>query len=275
MAEPALPLLFSPLQVGPVTLRNRILSTAHQTNLVEDHVPSRARAAYHEARASGGAGFVIVEACAVHPSGLLTIHTIDGSTDRVGPGYARVAEAVHRHGGRVFAQLFHGGREVVSSTYRHPAVAPSAVPNERFHIMPRPLDRDEIAEILRGYGRAAALARQGGLDGVELCASHGYLPAQFWSPQTNRRDDAYGGSFENRMRFAVEAIAAMRDAVADTIVVGVRLSGDELAPGSMHEVDMLQVVEYLTSHARLDYVNVIGGTSATYRASTYIVPPVP
>jgi 2,4-dienoyl-CoA reductase-like NADH-dependent reductase (Old Yellow Enzyme family)/thioredoxin reductase len=256
-------------------LRNRIVSTAHQTNLVEEHIPAPAMAAYHEARARGGVGLIIVEACAVHPSGLLTIHTIDGSTERVVPGYARVAEAVHRHGGRVFAQLFHGGREVVSSTYRHAALAPSAVPNERFHIMPRPMDGDEIAEVLRGYGRAAALARQAGLDGVELCASHGYLPAQFWSPQTNRRDDGYGGTFEKRMRFAVEALGAMRDGAAGDIVVGIRLSGDELAPGGMNAADMLAVVDYLATHASLDYINVIGGTSATYRASTYIVPPVP
>lgn len=274
-ASAALPLLFSPLRVGPAELRNRILSTAHQTNLVDDHVPAPAMAAYHEARARGGAGLIIVEACAVHPSGLLTIHTIDGSTERVVPGYARVAEAVHWHGGRVFAQLFHGGREVVSSAYRHAALAPSAVPNERFHIMPRPMNRDDIAEVLRGYGHAAALARQAGLDGVELCASHGYLPAQFWSPETNRRDDEYGGAFERRMRFAVEAIASIRDAVGGDIVVGIRLSGDELAPGGMDTPAMLDVVAYLTTHVQLDYVNVIGGTSATYRASTYIVPPVP
>lgn len=274
MAEP-LSLLFSPLQVGPITLRNRILSTAHQTSMVEDHVPMPEMAAYHEARARGGAGLIIVEACAVHPSGLLSIHTIDGSTERVVPGYARVAEAVHRHGGRVLAQMFHGGREVFSSTYRFPALAPSVVPNERFHIMPRPMDRDDIAEILHGYGRAAELVRQAGLDGVELCASHGYLPAQFWSPQTNRRDDEYGGTFENRMRFAVEAIAAMRRGVGDDSVVGIRISGDEMAPGSMRLENMLAVVDYLMAHTRLDYINVIGGSSATYRASTYIVPPVP
>ena len=102
-ATASLPLLFTSLKVGPVTLRNRILSTAHQTNLVDDHVPAPAMAAYHEARARGGVGLIIIEACAVHTSGLLTLHTIDGSTDRVVPGYERVAEAVHKHGGRVFA----------------------------------------------------------------------------------------------------------------------------------------------------------------------------
>lgn len=268
-----LPLLFSPLHVGPVTLRNRIISTAHQTNLVEDHVPTSAMAAYHEARARGGAGLITIEACAVHPSGLLTIHTIDGSTERVAPGYAMIAEAVHRHGGAVFTQLFHGGREIVSSTYRHPAYAPSAVPNERFHIMPRPMDRDDIAEVLEGYRRGTALARQGGLDGVELCASHGYLPAQFWSPHTNKRDDEYGGSFENRMRFAIQALEAMRAAAGDEIAVGIRISVDEMAPAGMKPPEMLEVVDYLVSRVRLDFINVIGGSSATYRASSYIVPP--
>lgn len=271
----ALPLLFSSLRVGPVTLRNRILSTAHQTNLVQDYVPMPEMAAYHEARARGGAGLIIIEACAVHPTGLLSLHTIDGSTERVVPGYAQVAEAVHRHGGHAFAQLFHGGREVFSSAYRHAALAPSAVPNERFRVMPRPMDHAEISAVVHGYGRAAGLARRAGLDGVEVCASHGYLPAQFWSPRTNRRDDAYGGTFENRMRFALDALASIRDVVADDIAVGMRISGDELAPGSMRPDDMLAVVDYLMAHAPLDYINVIGGTSATYRASTYIVPPVP
>jgi len=275
MSRETLPLLFSPLQVGPITIRNRLLSTAHQTNLVEDHVPMPEMAAYHEARVQGGAGLVIIEACAVHRSGLLTIHTIDASSEKVVPGFAAVAEAVHRHGGKVFAQLFHGGREVVSSAYRHPAYAPSAIPNERFHIMPRPMSQEEIADVLRSYGQAASYALAGGLDGVELCASHGYLPAQFWSPHTNRRTDTYGGSFANRMRFAVEAIGAMRAATEGKLAVGMRLSGDEMDPDGMDQQAMMAVVDYLLSHSTLDYLNVIGGTSATYRASTFIVPPVP
>src|SRR5262249_42528641 len=162
------------------------------------------------------------------------------------------------HGGQAFAQLFHGGREVVSSSYRNPSFAPSAIPNERFHIMPRPMHRDDIAEVLAGYGRATEVVRQSRLDVVELCASHGCLPAQFWSPQTNRRDDEYGGSFENRMRFAVEALAAIRAAAGDAIVVGIRISGDELVPGGMTAADMPAVIDYLVSHARPDYINVIG-----------------
>ncbi len=270
----ALPLLFSPLQVGPITLRNRILSTAHQTNLVEEHVPTSAMAAYHEARARGGIGLIVLEACAVHPSGLLTIHTIDGTTERVVPAYAAIAAAVHPHGAAVFAQLFHGGREIVYSTYRHAAYAPSAVPTDRFHIMPRPLDRADIDEIITGYGRGTALARQAGLDGVELCASHGYLPAQFWSPSTNQRDDEYGGSLENRVRFALRALEAMNAAAGGAIAVGMRVSIDELTPTGMRQPQTLEVLDYLVSRVRLDFINVIGGSSATYRASSYIVPPI-
>ena len=107
--------LFSPLRVGSVELQNRIVSTAHQTTLVHEHLPTEDFVAYHEARARGGTGLIVLEATAVHPSGLLTPHTLAGYREEIVPGLARVAEAVHGHGTRLFVQLFHGGREQISS----------------------------------------------------------------------------------------------------------------------------------------------------------------
>ena len=111
----AYPLLLSPLRIGPIELRNRIVSTAHQTTLVEDALPTGDFVAYHAARAEGGAGLICIEATAVHPSGLLTGHTIAGYDPRVVERLARVAEAVHAGGTRLFVQLFHGGREQIDS----------------------------------------------------------------------------------------------------------------------------------------------------------------
>ena len=150
--------LFSPLRVGPVELPNRIVSTAHQTTLVHEHLPTVDFVAYHEARARGGTGLIVLEATAVHPSGLLTPHTLAGYREEIVPALARVADAVHAHGTRLFAQLFHGGREQISSPPREPALAPSAIPSLRFHVEPRALSEGEIDSIVGGFGRAAALA---------------------------------------------------------------------------------------------------------------------
>ena len=151
--------LFSPLRVGSVQLQNRIVSTAHQTTLVHEHLPTEDFVAYHEARARGGTGLIVLEATAVHPSGLLTPHTLAGYREEIVPGFARLSEAVHGHGTRLFVQLFHGGREQISSPPREPALAPSAIPSLRFHVEPRALSGEEIDSIVDGYARVAALAQ--------------------------------------------------------------------------------------------------------------------
>src|SRR6266545_4270616 len=150
--------LFSPLRLGPVELQNRIVSTAHQTTLVRDHLPTDDFVAYHGARARGGAGLIVLEATAVDQSGVLTGHTLAGFREEIVPGLVQVAAAVQPHGTRLFLQLLHGGRERIASPPRPPALAPSAVPSLRFHVEPRELSPDEIAGIVEGYGRAAAPA---------------------------------------------------------------------------------------------------------------------
>jgi 2,4-dienoyl-CoA reductase-like NADH-dependent reductase (Old Yellow Enzyme family) len=162
--------VLAPVTVGPVTLRNRVVVTSHQTGLVHDHLPTVDLIAYHQARAEGGAGAVFLEATAVHDSGLLTAHTLGGYLPEIVAGYRRLAGAVHDHGGRVFVQLFHGGREQIASAPRAPAVAPSAVPTQRFHVEPRALTLREIRELLDGYTTSARKACDGGLDGIEVSA---------------------------------------------------------------------------------------------------------
>ena len=117
---------------------------------------------------------------------------------------------MHAGGARLFVQLFHGGREQIDLPPRAPAVAPSAVPSQRFKVEPRALSAHEIEEIVAHHELVAGHARAAGLDGVELCASHGYLPTQFLSERTNRRDDAWGGDAERRLHYVREALRAMR-----------------------------------------------------------------
>src|SRR5687768_11501479 len=124
--------LLSPVRLGPAELRNRIVSTSHQTNLVSDHSPTDDFVAYHEARARGGAGLIVLEATAVHETGLLHQHTLAGCRDEIVDGYRRVAAGVQQHGCRLFTQLFHGGREQIASAPRPQALAPSPIPSQRF-----------------------------------------------------------------------------------------------------------------------------------------------
>jgi 2,4-dienoyl-CoA reductase-like NADH-dependent reductase (Old Yellow Enzyme family)/thioredoxin reductase len=252
--------LFNPLRVGPVELPNRIVSTAHQTTLVHDSLPTDDFVAYHEARARGGTGLIVLEATAVHPSGLLTPHTLAGYREEIVPGLARVAEAVHAHGTRLFVQLFHGGREQISAAPRAPALAPSAIPSLRFHVEPRALSAGEIGSVVEGYARAAALAAKAGLDGVEVSAAHEYLAAQFFTPGLNRREDKWA----EPARFLFEVLAAVR-AAAPRLALGVRLSADSPAAQA--------VAGEVAAH--VDYVSVALGASSTYRGSTGIVPPPP
>jgi 2,4-dienoyl-CoA reductase-like NADH-dependent reductase (Old Yellow Enzyme family) len=267
--------LLSPLALGPATLRNRVVSTAHQTSLVHDHLPTDDLVAYQEARARGGVGAVFLEATAVHETGLLTAHTIGGYLPAIAPAYERLGEAVRAHGTRLFVQLFHGGREQIASPPRAPAIAPSAVPTPRFRTEPRALTRREIADVVAGYAAAARLCREGGVDGIEVSMAHGYLAPQFFAPDTNRRHDEYGGGFAERLRFAREVLEAVRSAAGDAVAMGVRLAADEIAPGTMGPEACAEIAAALCDGGALDFVSAALGHSASYRGSTYIVPPPP
>jgi 2,4-dienoyl-CoA reductase-like NADH-dependent reductase (Old Yellow Enzyme family) len=271
----AYPLLLSPLRIGPVEIRNRIVSTAHQTTLVEDGLPTEDFVAYHAARAQGGAGLICIEATAVHPSGLLTGHTIAGYDPRVVERLARVADAVHAGGGRLFAQLFHGGREQIDAPPRAPAVAPSAVPSQRFKVEPRALSSGEIEEIVEHHELVAGHARAAGLDGVELCASHGYLPTQFLSARSNRRDDAWGGDEDRRLHYVRETLRAMRRGAGEGLAVGIRLSADETLPEGRHAPETAAILRTLAAEGLIDYASAVIGDSASYLGAAWIVPPPP
>ena len=188
--------LFSPLEVASCTIKNRIFSSGHDTMLPRDGQVNDALVAYHEARAAGGAGLIVVQVSGVHETAHYTSRILMADDDSCVPGYRRLIEACHAHDCRVFVQLFHPGREVIegSDGSLPVAYAPSVSPSERFHVIPRALSTALIGEIVDGFGTAARRMRDAGADGVEIVASHGYLPAQFLNPRVNRRDDAYGGS---------------------------------------------------------------------------------
>jgi 2,4-dienoyl-CoA reductase-like NADH-dependent reductase (Old Yellow Enzyme family) len=273
----ALDHLFSPLTVGSVKVRNRIFSTGHQTVLVNDGVPNEALIAYHAARARGGAGLVIVEVAAIHETAFFSSHTIKGYVDDCIPGYRHLAEVIHGYGCKVFGQLFHPGREVYGGRAdgtRAIAWASSAVPAERYGLMAKPLPAALIEELIDGYGDTARRMRDAGLDGVEVVASHGYLPAQFLNPRVNSRVDQYGGSAENRLRFLRSIAANIRSKVGDTMAVGLRISGNEMEHDGLEPTESLAAIEALAGDGIFDYYNVISGGSATHGGAVHIVPPM-
>ena len=274
---PTFPNLFSPLLIGAVTLKNRIFSSGHDTVMDENGLMTDRLIAYHEARAAGGMGLIVVQVAGVHESGRYTSHVLMATGDECIPGYRTLAETVHGHGCAIFGQLFHPGREIMESQdgTAPVAYAPSSVPTERFHVMPREMPREMLREIADGYGGAARRLQQAGLDGIELVASHGYLPAQFLNPRVNLRDDAYGSSDENRLRFLREVIDAARKETGRDFVVGLRISADELThENGLTKDEVLATCVALDADGTLDYVSVVAGTSATLAGSTHIVPPM-
>ena len=273
---PAFPRLFSPLRLGPIEVRNRIVSSGHDTVMAVDGMVTDRLVAYHEARAAGGVGLIVVQVAGVHPSARYTSSILMADDDSCIDGLTRLAAVVHAHGASIVQQLFHDGRELMESGdgTLPVALAPSAVPNERFHVMPRAMPLPLVREIVASYGDAAARVRAAGYDGVEVVASHGYLPAQFLNPRTNLREDEYGGSPTARLRFLREVLLEARRGIGAGGCVGLRVSVGERSPDGLTEDDVLLALAELDADGLVDYVSVVAGTSETLAGSDHIVPPM-
>jgi 2,4-dienoyl-CoA reductase-like NADH-dependent reductase (Old Yellow Enzyme family)/thioredoxin reductase len=233
--------------------------------------------AYAERRARGGISLLITEAIGVHgESGYYESRLLMVDDDSYVEGLRKYAEVCHRNDCPIFGQLFHVGRYAHQARGGGPPVpyGPSAVPTEYYRATPRAMSAALIEEVERAYARGAARLARAGFDGVEILASHGYLPAQFLNPRQNRRSDAYGGSFENRLRFLREVIAAVRGAVGRELVVGIRISGDEMDYDGLGPDEIAQACATLDEDGDLDYFNVCAGSESTARGMLYYIPPM-
>ncbi len=268
--------LFQPIELGGLEIRNRVVFGPHGTSQGRQPGTTADLVAYHEARASAGVGLIITEAHTVHDSYEVRDSLLAVSDDDAIPALRSIAGAAHRHGARMFGQLFHPGRAVAHRKNGALLVAwaPSEVPDERHHVMPAPMSRTMIRDVVRAYGEGARRMAEAGLDGVEFMVSMGYLPAQFANPHTNRREDEYGGSFDNRMRFLKESLRAVRSSVAPETVVGIRISIDELDHGGLGPEESSAIAGALAQEGLVDYVNVIGGSGASVGGAVHIVPPM-
>jgi len=260
----AYPHLFSPLEIGNVTVRNRILQTAHVKLFAQNAVDSQRNVDYQVARAKGGAGLLITGNRVVHPTSTTGFPRVAWAfRDDAVEANRRLTQAVHEHGAVIFEQLNHFGLNASSDSADDLRVlwGPSAVKSPAYGETPKAMEGEDIRELVDWWGRCAALSREGGFDGTEVHISHSYLLHQFLSPLYNKRTDDYGGSFENRLRLAREVIGEVRRSVGTDWVVGVRISLSDFVPGALDIDDAVRVAKQLEADGQIDYVNV---TAAGY-----------
>lgn len=226
--------LFSPVQIGSLTVKNRIVFPPMSTKFAAaDGTVTERLINYYEARARGGAGLVTVEATYVHRSGNSFTRGLSLAEDRVIPGLKDMVSRMKRHGARVSIQLQHGGRAASAAASGQAVLVVSSIPGLTPYADTREISEEEIAMLIKAWGDAAVRAREAGLDVIELHGAHGYLISQFFSPYTNRRQDAWGGSRENRMRFALEVYREVRRRVGDDFPVTYRMSAVEGVDGGI------------------------------------------
>lgn len=253
-----------PLRIGGLTLRNRILVPAHTTNFGRDHMPSERHLHYHRARARGGAGAIIFESIRVHRNSLGRPAAVCGfDPDCIEP-FRRIVTAVQAEGARMLGQIIHLGRHIDGDFERTVSWGASAIPWTTTAAPPRPMDLEDMAAATEGHVVTACNLVAAGFDGIELQIAHGHLLQQFLSPLSNRRTDEFGGSLENRMRFPLAVLRAVRNAVGPDHCLGIRVSGEEYVDGGLHLDEMLQVVTAMAREVKIDFVNV---SHAAYHGS--------
>jgi 2,4-dienoyl-CoA reductase-like NADH-dependent reductase (Old Yellow Enzyme family) len=226
------PHLFSPIIINGMTLKNRAVMPPMGTGYGNaDSTISDRLVSYLSRRAQGGTGLIITEISAVVPRGKGFPNQIGVWSDEFIPGLSRIPSELHRYGAKVALQLHHAGRETFEAVVGAKPEAPSDIPSVILGQPCEAMSLERIAEVIDAFAQAAGRARQAGFDAVELHGAHGYLLNQFLSPFSNKREDQYGGSDENRMRFILEIIEAVRKVVGRDFPVWVRVSADELVRG--------------------------------------------
>ncbi|MBW2498807.1 MAG: NADH:flavin oxidoreductase [Deltaproteobacteria bacterium] len=224
--------LFSPIRLGPLEAAGRIFKTATaETRASEDGDVTDELVEWYEWLARGGTPLIITGNLYVAPEGKSTYRMCAADTDERIPGLARLVDACHRHGAKVVAQLSHCGRQViVGHTGFDEAVSASTVRDPVMGARPRALRLDELPSVVDAFAAAAVRCQEAGFDGAQIHAAHGYLLNQFLTPHTNRRADAYGGSFENRLRLVREVVSEARRRVGPDFALLLKLNGDDLLP---------------------------------------------
>jgi 2,4-dienoyl-CoA reductase-like NADH-dependent reductase (Old Yellow Enzyme family)/thioredoxin reductase len=246
--------LFSSVELRGRTLRNRIVNTAHTTSLGEDGLAGDRCRAYYRARAEGGAGMIVMEPTPVHPTARITADNFLTDDDRVIEPLSRLAADVRGAGAVLVTQLYHVGLYGVPVASMRERWGPSAIQPPGAHDRAHAMTKAEIAEVVAGFGRAAARSARAGCDGVEVLMAHDGLLDSFMSPLYNQRTDEYGGTCANRLRFAHEVLEAIREVIGEEYILGVTLSGDHFVSGGLGIEDCAEIAVSLAAGGALDYL---------------------
>ncbi len=253
--------LLKPIKIGKLTLKNRMIQPGMGTNLAAaDGTVSDSIVAYYSRRAEGGIAMIITEVCCPEPRGRVIPGELEVSNYSFVPGLSRLVNAAHAGGAKIALQLAHGGCFASQSVTGFQPISPSGVgtmllPNDQ----PKAMTTDEIKELVKAYGEAAMRAKIARFDAIEIHGAHGYMPLQFLSGYTNRRTDEYGGSLENRARFALEVIRSVKEHTAADFPVIYRLSAEEDVEGGVTLDEAMQFAVWAVE-AGVDALHISAGT---------------
>lgn len=248
------PHIAQPLQLRHRTLRNRINFGAHTANMSEGGLPGERHLGYYLERARGGAAMIVVEPVPVHPTAVLTRGNFRHGDDSIVEPFRRITEAVHAEGATILHQLYHVGQHGdFDNSYRE-SWSPSGLPSYHDSDGSHAMTESAIREVIDGFVDAAVRAKACGFDGVEVFAAYNAIVDQFWLPWSNRRDDRWGGSFENRMRFSSEVLGGIRRAVGDDFIVGLATSVDPTVEVAMQIDELCEIAAWHDARDLMDYV---------------------
>jgi N-methyl-L-proline demethylase len=265
--------LLQPFQLKHLTLRNRIMSPAHEPAYAEDGKPKLRYQLYQEEKAKGGIALSMFGGSTnVAPDSPPIFGQLYAGDDDIIPWFQQLADRMHAHGTATMVQLTHLGRRTVWDDGDWlPTISASSVREPAHRSFPKEMEEADIRRVVRAFAEAARRCRDGGLDGLEVEA-YGHLIDQFWSPLVNGRPDRYGGSLDNRMRFSIEVLEAIRAAVGDDFIVGIRMTGGEDVAGGLTEADGVAIATTLARTGTIDFVNIIKGSIATDEAISHVIP---
>lgn len=255
--------LFDKLQIGPLTLSNRLVRSATWEGMCDQQGNVTAQLIEHYRQLTrGGIGMIVSGYSYVREDGKQLPGTMGICNNSQRPGLQRLTDAVHREGGVVFCQLVHTGGQASSKQIGGQPLAPSAIDFAGYQDKPKEMTEADIKEIVVAFAEAAGRAKQAGFDGVQLHGAHGYLISQFLSPLCNQRQDAYGGTLEKRMTFLEEVFLAIRAAVGPGYPVTIKLTAADNIPGGLEPEDGVAIAKRL-EELGIDAIEVSSGSVAS------------
>ncbi|WP_282606106.1 NADH:flavin oxidoreductase [Pelagibius sp. Alg239-R121] len=252
--------LLDPFQLKHLTLRNRIVSTSHAPNFVEDGHPRDRYRLYHEEKAKGGVALTMVGGSTnIAPDSPSVFGQLYAGDDSIVPWFKRLTDGVHKHGAAIMCQITHMGRRTAwDDGHWLPVLAPSGVRERAHRSFPKAMEQQDIDRVTDDFAAAARRCQHGGFDGIELL-SHSHLLGQFLSPLTNLREDDYGGALENRLRLTLQVLDAVRAEVGPDFILSLRLTGDELIEDGLSAEDCIAAAQILAQSGHVDLLNILAG----------------